>query len=150
MPGREAPVRDAEFWDGVAWGLRIFLAACHLLFGLPCLFRWNLPLLFKGYEKFDDVMAFANWGWLSLLAVVLLLAVPTRVPWGLITTLYSMTLFFAIGSTFALGAGLLPGTALFFGFGIGSGLLFARSLWLYAIRVHWFQKHVLEKGVKGG
>ncbi len=138
------------FWDGVAWGLRLFLAIVHLLFALPVLFRWNIPLLFKGYEKFDDVMPFTNWGWLSLGAVLLLLLVPTRVPWGLVTTLYSMTLFFAIGATFALGAGLLPGTTLFFGFALGAAALFGRSMWLYAIRVRWFQQHVLERDVRNG
>ncbi|QLG10979.1 hypothetical protein HLB42_09500 [Deinococcus sp. D7000] len=150
MPDRKPPPGEPMFWRGVAWGVRALLVAVHLLFALPALLRPNIPLLFVGYAKFDDVMPFAYWGLASLLAAFLLWLIPTRLPWGLLTTLFSATVFFSIGATFYLGAGLLPGTALFFGFGFAAGALFTRSLWLYAIRVRWFQKHVLEKGVKGG
>ncbi|MDV6376022.1 hypothetical protein [Deinococcus arenicola] len=151
MPDRKPPAPpEPMFWRGVAWSLRVQLAVIHALFGLTVLSRQNIPLLFKGYASFDDAFPFWWWGAASMLVAALLLIVPTRLPWGLLTTFLSMTLSFAIGATFVLGGGLLPAATLFFGFGFGAGALFTRALWLYAVRVRWFQQHVLERGVKGG
>ncbi len=141
---------EASFWRGVAYGVRALLVVVHLLFGIPCIVRQNIPLLFTGYAKFDDQFPFAVWGWASLVAAALLLLVPMRVPWGLLSTLFSAFLFLFIGFMFALGAGLLPGTAIFMGFGVASGLLFMRSLWFYMIRMRWFQAQVLERAVIRG
>ncbi|MFK7601903.1 hypothetical protein ACI3L1_06790 [Deinococcus sp. SM5_A1] len=141
---------EPSFWRGVAYGMRAMLIATHVLFGIPCIVRQNIPLLFTGYAKFDDQFPFVVWGLASLLAALLLAVVPMRVPWGLGSTMFSAFLFLFIGFMFAVGAGLLPGTAMFLGFGAASGLLFIRSLWFYMIQVQWFQAHVLERTVVRG
>ncbi|WP_029479055.1 hypothetical protein [Deinococcus frigens] len=138
------------FWRAAAWSLRVHLAVIYLCFGVMVLARNNIPLLFKSYSHFDDLVPFWWWGAASLVVSVGLLVIPTRVPWGLLTTLLSMTLSFTIGATFVQGGGLLPGAILFFIFGLGSGALFTRALWMYAVQVRWFREHVIEKGVNGG
>lgn len=137
------PPRNPAFWDGAAWALRMVLVLAHLLFGVIAIVRPNIPLLFKGYSAFDDSLPFAWWGLWNLAAALVLWLVPTRVPFGLISTILSAFLLFFIGAMFGTGGGLLFGTAIFYAFGVAAGVLFMRSLWLYMVKVRWFQRYVL-------
>ncbi|MVN88302.1 hypothetical protein GO986_16270 [Deinococcus sp. HMF7620] len=135
--------RQPLFWDGVAWALRLVLVGGHLLFGIIAIVRPNLPLLFQGYSAFDDSFGFNLWGLWHLFAAVLLWEVPTRVPFGLISTLFSAFWLFFTGAMFWAGAELVFGSAVFYLFGALSLALFGRALWLYLVRVEWFQRRVL-------
>jgi hypothetical protein len=138
------------FWNGAAWALRMVLMLAHLLFGVQAIIRPNTPLLFPAYSAFDDLMPFTTWGLFSLSAAFLLWAVPTRIPFGLLSTLYSAFWAFAVASTFGLGGGLIFGTVIWHLFGLMAGSLFARALWLYMIRVGWFRRYVLRGGHRAG
>ena len=139
------PPRDPVFWDGVAWALRMSLVVVHLLFGVIAIVRWNLPLLFAGYSGFDDSVPFTTWGLWNLAMAFILFITPTRVPLGLISTLLSGLLLFWIGGMFWSGAELVFGSAIFFVYGLEAGGLFMRSLWLYMVRVRWFQRYVMRQ-----
>lgn len=140
------PPRDALFWDGVSWATRMLLVIPHLIFGVIAILRPNVPLLYQGYSAFDDAFAFSLWGLWHLGAAFLLLVVPTRVPFGLFSTLASGFLSFFTGAVFSIGGGLLFGGVIFYAYGALAGALFMRSLWLYMVRVGWFRRHVMRKG----
>lgn len=135
------PRRNTEFWDGASFALRYVLAAIHILFGICFIVRPNIPLLFPAFNAFDTNFPASYWGWWSVIAALLLILIPTRVPWGLISTAFSTYLMFVIGITFGEGAGLIPGTTVY---SIGCGgmglLLFTRALWMYMVKVKWFQR----------
>ncbi|MVN86922.1 hypothetical protein GO986_09105 [Deinococcus sp. HMF7620] len=143
MQRRESRFRDPVFWAGAAWALRMFLVAAHVLFGVIAIVRPNLPLLFQGYSAFDDSFGFNLWGLWHFAAAALLWQVPTRVPFGLISTVFSAFWMLFTGAMFWLGAELVFGSAIFYVFGIGSLVLFGRALWLYLVRVTWFQQRIL-------
>lgn len=135
--------RDPTFWDGAAWALRMVLVAAHLLFGVIAIVRPNIPLLFQGYSAFDDGFGFNLWGLWHLSAAFLLWWVPTRVPFGLLTTAFSAFWMLFTGAMFWVGAELIFGSVVFYLFGLYGLALFTRSLWLYLVRVEWFQRRVL-------
>ncbi|GAA5446929.1 hypothetical protein [Deinococcus depolymerans] len=135
--------RDASFWNGAVWALRMSLGLGHVVFGVIAIVRPNLPLLFQGYSAFDDSFGFNLWGLWNLLAGALLWWVPTRIPFGLISTAFSAFWMFWVGSMFWEGAELVFGSVMFYVFGSGSIFLFGRSLWLCMVRVAWFRRHVM-------
>lgn len=142
--------RDPQFWDGASFALRLLLAFVHVLFGMPFLMRPNIPLLFDSFGAFDDLFPASHWGWWSLIAALLLILVPTRVPLGLISTAFSAYLMFAIGATFGQGAGLIPGTTVYsIGLGGVALLLFMRALWLWVHVKPWFQALARRGGQHG-
>jgi hypothetical protein len=132
-----------EYWDGVAWGLRMVLIGVHLCFAVPCLLRPNIPLILPSFKAFDDGVPFWTWAASSILAALLLARIPPRVPWGLVSTSFSAFIFFVIGALFTEGGGLIPGATLYPFCGALSGLLASRALWLWAVRVVWFQRYVM-------
>ena len=141
---------EPPFWDGLAFGLRWWLAIIHALFALPFLIR-PLPELYQTFSAFDDAFPSIYWGWWSLLAAALLILMPTRVPLGLISTAFSTYQMFVISLTFSEGGGLIPGTTVYsVGFGGIGLLLFMRSLWLYMVNVAWFQRLMTWRTRRGG
>jgi hypothetical protein len=132
-----------EYWDGVAWAIRLVLIGVHLMFAIPVLLRPNIPLFIPSFRAFDDGVPFWTWGAACLLAALLLALIPPRVPWGLISTGVSAFVFFLIGALFAQGSGLIPGAILYPYCGVLSGVLASRSAWLWAVRVPWFQRRVM-------
>jgi hypothetical protein len=143
------PPRDPLFWDGVAWGWRWIIVLGHLTFSVFAFVRQNAPLLYSSYASFDDFLPFVWWAIWNLLAAVLLLALPPRVPFGLISTLFSGFLYFLMGSLFNLGSGLIYVAMLCHLFGLVVLALFARALWLYMVRVAWFQRRVMGRAQHG-
>jgi hypothetical protein len=143
MPRPRTLPHPPEYWDGVAWAIRLVLIGVHLMFAIPCLLRPNIPLLLPSFRTFDDGVPFWTWGVANILAALLLARIPPRVPWGLISTGCSAFVFFLIGALFAQGGGLIPGATLYPYCGALSGVLASRALWLWAIRVAWFQRYVM-------
>jgi len=125
------------------------LAMIHLLVMIPAFARLQLPLLLPSYSTFDDLFPFFWWGVLSLVAFLLLMYVPTRVPLGLISSLFSAAVMFAIGAEFSISAGLIFGSTIFFGLGMAAMALFMRSLWMHMTKVGWFQRRVMKGGNRG-
>lgn len=144
---REGIECEASFWRGVASGLRNVLVAAHILFGLPILFRHNIPLLFTSYANFDDQIVFWVWGAASLTAAALLLLLPARAFWGLVSSAFSAFISLFIGAMFALAGGFFPETNIFTALGLTAGVLFMRTLWFSMLRVSWFQREVLDRTV---
>lgn len=134
-------IRSEAFWAGLAFGLRWLLALTHFLFAIPFIIRPHLPDLYPSFAAFNDSFSAQTWGVLSLIASLLLLVMPTRVPLGLVSTAASTYLMLVVGLTFAQGAGLIPGTVIYIGVFSAAGLvLFMRTLWLYMVKVEWFQR----------
>ena len=142
---RLAPIsiRSPLFWDGVAWSVRWLIAAAHLLFFLPTALRPEILSDLPAYRLFEQIMPFSVWAELSFLALVLLISVPTRVPFGLLSTSFSAALWFLCGTLFSQGVGMVFGSLICYGLGVLDMSLFTRALWAYATRVGWFQRVVL-------
>ena len=147
--GAAASLGSALFWDGVAWAGRWFVACAHVLFMIPALLREELLETLPAYRLFSELLPFQGWAGLSFLACALLIAVPTRVPFGLVSTTASGALWFVCGAVFSQGVGFVFGSLICYGLGALSMALFMRSLWAWAVRVGWFQRHVL-RGHHGG
>lgn len=146
---RSAMPQPGGYWDGVAWVSRMILIGVHLAFALPTFLRPNTPLLLQSYSAFDDHVAFTTWGLGGLMAAVLLLLLPPRVPWGMLSTGYSAFYLYLIGNIFGQGAGLVSAVLLYDGLGLLSGLLLMRAMWTWAEPQAWFQTHVIRKAGRG-
>jgi len=142
---RLAPItiRSPLFWDGVAWAARWLIAAAHLLFFFPTALRPEILSDLPAYRLFEQIMPFGTWASLSFLALVLLISVPTRVPFGLLSTSFSAALWFLCGTLFSQGVGMIFASLICYGLGALGMSLFTRSLWAYANRLGWFQRVVL-------
>lgn len=138
------------FWDGVAFALRWTLAVAHLVF-VACVFpRPDLPeLLPITFRPFAEVMDWYLWGTWNLVAALLLIFVPTRVPLGLISTAFSAYCSFVVAAVYASGAGLVPSTLFYFSLGSVGVMLFGRSLWAYMTQVRWFRRRVMSRSRSG-
>lgn len=141
--------RDAAFWEGVAWAWRMALIVAHLSFVAFCWIRPNAPLLYPSYSAFDDLMPFVHWATVSLGAALVLLFLPPRVPFGLISTLTSAFLFLLMAGLFGAGGGLIYVSLLCYLFGALAMALFGRALWLYMVRVRWFRLRVMRQAKHG-
>lgn len=143
------PSDRTDSWAWVAWTLRLVLILVHVLFVAPIFIRPNIPLLFPSFSAFDNGLPFIWWGHAGLLAALLLWLLPPRFPLGLISTAYSAFYLYLIGAMFQEGAGLIPGTSVYRGLGVLSGVLFMRALWLWAERSPWFRRRVMKAGPHG-
>lgn len=142
---RLAPItiKSPLFWDGVAWTARWLIAIAHLLFFFPAALRPEILDGLPAYRLFEQVMPFSAWAGLSFLTFVVLVSVPTRVPFGLISTSFSAALWFLSGTVFSQGVGMIFGSLVCYGLGALGMSLFTRSLWAYAGRNGWFKRVVL-------
>lgn len=137
-PGPAAPGPD---W--AAWALRLILIAVLLAWSLPAIIRPNIPLLFPSYAAFDNSIPFSWWGYSGTICALLLWLLPPRFPAGLLSTGLAMFYLYLVGAMFQEGAGLLNGSVMFRVFGLASGLLFMRALWLWTLPQPWFRKRVM-------